>query len=156
MARSIETEIEINGTATQVWEVLTDFGRYPEWNPFILRIAGTLQTGSKLRAVVQTPHFPKITIQPLLLKVEAEHELRWLGHWVVPKIFDGEHLFAIEPLGESKVNFVQKELFTGLLVPLLWRKMAGNILLGFENMSQALKKRVECREAQDKFIGYPP
>ena len=28
MARSIETEIEINGTATQVWEVLTDFGRY--------------------------------------------------------------------------------------------------------------------------------
>lgn len=150
MTRSIETEIEINGTATQVWEVLTDFGRYPEWNPFILRIAGTLQPGSQLKAVVQTPNFPKITIRPVLLKVEAERELRWRGHWVVPRVFDGEHLFAIEPLGEAKVNFAQKELFTGLLVPLLWGKMAGNIRLGFEKMSQALKKRIESREAQDK------
>jgi hypothetical protein len=147
MARSIETEVEIHGTAAQVWEVLTDFGRYPEWNPFILRITGTLQTGSQLKALVQTPHFPKITIRPLLLNVEAEHELRWLGHWIVPKVFDGEHLFAIEPLGEAKVNFVQKELFTGLLVPLVWGKMAGNIRLGFEKMSQALKKRIENQEA---------
>ena len=77
MARSIETEVEINGTASQVWEVLTDFGRYPEWNPFILWITGTLQTGSQLKAVVQTPNFPKITIRPVLLKVEAEHELRF-------------------------------------------------------------------------------
>jgi hypothetical protein len=153
MARSIETEIEINGTATQVWEVLTDFGRYPEWNPFILRIAGTLRTGSRLKAVVQTPHFPKITIRPVLLNVEAEHELRWLGHWVIPRIFDGEHLFAIEPLVGSRINFVQKELFTGLLVPLLWRKMAGNIRLGFEKMSQALKKRIESREVQHKIRG---
>ncbi len=153
MTRSIETEIEIEGTATRVWEVLTDFNRYPEWNPFILRIAGTLQTGSRLKAVVQTPHFPKITIRPVLLRVEVEHEFRWVGHWLVPKIFDGEHLFAIEPLGGSKVKFVQKELFSGLLVPLLWGRMAGNIRLGFDKMSQALKKRIESREAQDNIRG---
>jgi len=145
MAKSIETEIEINGTATQVWEVLTDFERYPEWNPFILRIAGTLQTGSRLKAVVKTPNLSKITIRPVLLKVNVGQELRWLGHWVFPKVFDGEHLFAIKRVGDSKVKFVQKELFTGLLVPLFWGKMAGNIRLGFESMSQALKKRVESR-----------
>ena len=150
MTRSIETAIEIHGAATRVWEVLTDFERYPEWNPFILKIAGTLQTGSRLKAVVQTPNLPKITIRPLLLNVEVGRELRWLGYWMIPRIFDGEHLFAIEPLGASRVNFVQKELYTGLLVPLIWGKMAGNIRLGFEMMSQALKERIESRQVQDK------
>ena len=113
MARTIETEIEINGTATQVWEVLTDFGRYPEWNPFILRIAGTLQTGSRLKAVVQTPHFPKITIRPVLLNVDAEHELRWLGHWVIPRFLTGNTFSSIESLGGSKSIFCKKSCLPG-------------------------------------------
>jgi hypothetical protein len=37
-------------------------------------------------------------------------------------LFDGEHIFAVEPIDGGKTRFVQRELFSGLLVPLL-RKM---------------------------------
>ncbi len=29
--KQIHTEIEIDATPEEVWGVLTDFGRYPEW-----------------------------------------------------------------------------------------------------------------------------
>ena len=40
MALEIETKIRINASPKQVWDVLIDFERYPEWNPFIKSIKG--------------------------------------------------------------------------------------------------------------------
>ena len=36
----IHTEIEINAPASRVWEILTDFGSFPQWNPFIRQVSG--------------------------------------------------------------------------------------------------------------------
>jgi hypothetical protein len=33
-----ETEAEINAPATLVWGVILDLDRYPEWNPFIVKV----------------------------------------------------------------------------------------------------------------------
>ncbi|MGZ5382453.1 MAG: SRPBCC family protein [Acidimicrobiia bacterium] len=38
--RSIETSIEIDAQPARVWEVLTGFERYPEWNPFVASLHG--------------------------------------------------------------------------------------------------------------------
>ena len=59
-----------------------------------------------------------MTFRPTVLKVEPNREFRWLGHLLFPGLFDGEHIFTIEPLGEGHVRFTQREVFTGLLVPL--------------------------------------
>jgi len=48
MSSQIATTVEIDATPERVWKVLTDFGAYPEWNPFITRIAGPLQAGGQL------------------------------------------------------------------------------------------------------------
>ena len=34
----IESDIEIEAPAAEVWRVLTNFARYPEWNPYAIRI----------------------------------------------------------------------------------------------------------------------
>jgi uncharacterized protein YndB with AHSA1/START domain len=31
--RELRDEIEIEATPERVWEILTDFAAYPEWNP---------------------------------------------------------------------------------------------------------------------------
>lgn len=40
MAPSISTEIEIAAPPATIWAVLTDYERYPEWNPFLTKISG--------------------------------------------------------------------------------------------------------------------
>jgi len=38
----LRNEVEINGTVEQIWEVLTGFAHYAEWNPLIQHVAGAL------------------------------------------------------------------------------------------------------------------
>jgi hypothetical protein len=61
----------------------------------------------------------------------------------MPGLFDGDHLFSIERLGSSRIRFVQREIFSGLLVSFLMRGLDAKIRLGFEQMNQALKLRTE-------------
>jgi hypothetical protein len=42
------TTIPIRASADTVWEVLTGFERYPEWNPSVSSISGKLEPGSTL------------------------------------------------------------------------------------------------------------
>ena len=57
--------------------------------------------------------------------------------------FDGEHIFTIEPLEAGDVRFVQREIFTGVLVPLFMRWLEKDTRRGFEEMNRALKLRAE-------------
>ena len=62
----------------------------------------------------------------------------------MPGLFDGEHVFTIEALGENRVRFMQREIFTGVLVPLFARSLDTDTLRGFNEMNQALKGRAEA------------
>jgi hypothetical protein len=66
--------------------------------------------------------------------------LRWL---VIPGLLDGKHIFTIEPLGVKRVRFIQREILTGLLVPIFMRFLEMNTRRGFEEMNKALKVRAE-------------
>jgi len=70
--------------------------------------------------------------------------MRWVGHLLVPGLFDGEHSLVTEPLEENRVRFVQHEAFKGVLVRLLARSLDKNTLRGFEQMNEALKERAEA------------
>ena len=84
-----------------------------------------------------------MTFRPTVLKAEPNRELRWIGRLLIPGLFDGEHIFNIEPLGTNRVRFVQREIFTGLLVPLFAKGLDTDTQRGFEEMNQALKVRAE-------------
>jgi hypothetical protein len=79
---------------------------------------------------------------PAVLSVRPERELRWLGHLFVPGIFDGEHYFLLEPIGEDGTRFTQGEKFSGLLVGIL-SGMLSSTRAGFEAMNTALKLQAE-------------
>ena len=95
-----------------------------------------------------------MTFRPTVMKVEPGRELRWLGHLLVPGIFDGEHIFEIEELESDRVRFVQREVFKGLLVPLLARSLDRDTQRGFEEMNRALRERVETTD-QVRWLGPP-
>ena len=142
--KHISSEIQINATPQRVWEVLTDFAELPQWNPFIRSAEGVVKEGERLKVYIRPPNGMGMTFTPTVLKAHEGSELRWIGRLLMPGIFDGEHYFIIEPLGEGHVRFTQGEKFTGVLVPLfgimgIFRKTQA----GFEEMNQALKQRAE-------------
>ncbi len=141
--KELRTEIEIQASAERVWQILTDFASFPKWNPFIRRAGGEPRIGARLVVFLQPSGAGAKTFRPEVLKAEPNRELRWLGHLLVPGLFDGEHIFTIEPLGANRVRFVQREIFTGLLVPLFAHGLDTGTLRGFEEMNRALKIQAE-------------
>lgn len=139
----IETDILIQGSADKVWRVLTDFGNYPAWNPFIQEVSGPVQTGARLKVRIAPPGWKAMTIQPTVCTVAPGAELRWLGHLGFPGLFDGEHIFQIEQAGRDQVRFQQSERFRGLLAPLLPGALYEKTRRGFAAMNLALKATVE-------------
>lgn len=141
--RELRTEIEFEGTTKEVWDVLTDLPAYGEWNPFIKRIQGEPRTGAKLEVRMEPEGERAMTFRPTVLTVEPGREFKWLGHLLVPGIFDGEHRWLIEETGPGRVRFTQSERFGGILVPLLWKKLRdGGTAKGFRAMNEALAARV--------------
>ena len=143
--QEIRTEIEINDTAEKIWNVLTSFDSFPDWNPFIKRIEGELKIGAKLKVYLEPPGGKGMTFKPIVKKVNPNVELRWLGHLILPGIFDGEHIFEIEKIDDMKVRFIHRENFSGLLVPFLWKQLSTSTRQGFELMNKSFKERIEAK-----------
>jgi hypothetical protein len=141
--KEISAEIEIEAPAERVWEVLTDFAKFPEWNPFIRQMSGEPRTGAKLEVHLEPPGGRAMSFKPKMLNVETNREMRWLGRLLIRGLFTGEHSFSIEALDEKGVRFVQHEKFTGLLVPFLAKSLDKDTKSGFEAMNRALKERAE-------------
>ena len=141
--KELRTAIEISASAEEIWKVLTDFETFPAWNPFIQSIAGQAITGNRLNVRIVPPGGQAMTFRPTVTQVKVNRELRWLGHLGLPGIFDGEHIFELEPLSEQRTKFVQRECFKGILLPLLWKTLNSKTRKGFEQMNQRLKQRTE-------------
>ncbi|MCA1992437.1 MAG: SRPBCC domain-containing protein [Coleofasciculus sp. S288] len=141
--KELHSEIEIQASDERVWKLLTDFASFPQWNPFIRKVSGEAKQGQRLKVRIQPSDGGGMTFQPIILKVEPNRELRWLGHFLLPGLFDGEHIFMIEPLGENRVRFVHREIFKGKLVPLFTSQLDKDTKRGFEEMNQALKIQAE-------------
>jgi len=141
--KTLRSEIEIQATPERVWQLLTDFASFPDWNPFIRTASGAIEVGGRLEVLIQPSGTSAMTFRPRVLNVEPARELRWLGHLVVPGLFDGEHIFMIESIGDHRVRFVQQELFRGILVPAFSRRLDRDTQRGFDEMNRALKTRAE-------------
>ncbi len=140
--RHIERSVTINTSADRIWQILVDFARYPEWNPFVTSVAGEPIVGKRLRVRLRPPGGMDMTFEPRVLVASPGRELRWIGRLFFPGLFDGEHRFTIEPIAGNSCRLVQAEKFTGLLVSLFGKGFDATGA-GFEQMNQALKARAE-------------
>ncbi len=146
--KELRTEIEIDAPARRVWDVLTDFESLPEWNPFMQRASGELTPGATLEIHLKLPDGMGMTFKPRVLVAEPGRELRWVGSTLFPGIFDGEHIFEIEPVDGGSCRLVQREQFSGVLVWPMLAMIGGKTRRGFEAMNQALKARAEAGPGQ--------
>lgn len=143
LVREIRAETVIAAPPEAVWRVLTDFAAYPDWNPFIRSIERKPWVGTRLSVEIRPPGMKSMRFRPKVLRVAKGHELRWVGRVLIAGLLDGEHRFTIIPEGDGS-RFVQAEVFTGLLVPIVaLTETLRATQLGFLLMNRALRERVE-------------
>jgi hypothetical protein len=138
--RQISATIQISAPPAQVWAILTDLARYPEWNPLFRQASGQVTVGSRLTLKSVHPANGRLmTVRPKVLVAEPARQLRWRAS--LPGIMTGEHSFTLSP-ADGGTQLVQTETFRGLLVP-----FSGTIISRtqpqFQALNQALKQRAE-------------
>jgi hypothetical protein len=137
--KELRTWIDIDAPPERLWEVLMDFKSFPDWNPFMKEIKGDPKEGEQLQVLMKRMKGKDITIKPTVMKSVPNKEFRWLGK--IPG-FHGEHIFEIQPK-ENGIRFIQREVFTGFLVPFIGNKIVNDTRPSFDRMNHALKHRVE-------------
>ncbi|MGY1695186.1 SRPBCC family protein [Geodermatophilus sp. SYSU D00814] len=143
MSRRLTSEIDVDAPPERVWQVLTAFSSYADWNPFIVRAEGEARTGARLTLRMQPVGGRAMTLRPTVLEAVAGQRLRWLGRLGVPGLLDAEHSFHLEPRSGGGTHLVQDEVFRGVLLPLVGRSLDRGTRPAFGLMDRALKERAE-------------
>jgi hypothetical protein len=139
--RTITRTIELDAPPEEVWHVLVDTAAHSDWNPFITELHGSVEVGNRIDVRITPPGGRPMSFHPTVTDVEAGRKLAWLGHLLLPGLFDGAHSFALEPLPAGRTRLVQSETFRGLLVWFSGRLLQ-NTEAGFTAMNEALRRRV--------------
>ena len=140
--KKIKTEIVIDKDVSTVWNVLTDFESYPNWNPFVRSIEGEKYIGKKESVTCNTAGGKMVSFKPIIIKLETDREFRWKGKLGFRGIFDGQHYFKLEKMGENQTKFIHGEDMSGVLVSLMGKTL-NKMNDSFEMMNEALKKECE-------------
>jgi hypothetical protein len=141
--KSLHAAIDIDAPAERVWQVVSDFGKYADWNPFIVRAAGEPRVGERLDITIAAPGMKPVSFRPRVLDVEPGRLIRWKGEFKLPGLFDGRHALIVDALDGGRSRFTTHEDVTGILLPFVGKVMTAS-QQGFELMAQAVKKRAEA------------
>jgi hypothetical protein len=138
--RTVSATIEIDASPQEVWAILTDLSRYPEWNPLFRSAAGEVTVGKRIALrSVHPANGRTMTVKPKVVAAEPGTELRWTSS--LPGIMTGEHSFVLSP-ANGGTRLVQSETFRGMLVPLAGKTL-DRAAASFQALNEALKKRAE-------------
>ena len=141
--KSLHAAVEIDVPAERVWQVVSDFARYCDWNPFIVRSAGEPRVGERLDITIAAPRMKPVSFRPRVLDVERGRLIRWKGEFKLPGLFDGRHALIVDPLDGGRSRFTTHEDVTGILLPFVGRVMTAS-QQGFDLMARAVKERAEA------------
>jgi hypothetical protein len=138
---TIDTAIDISAGRDAVWDVLTDFANYKEWNP-VMRIEGAPEVGTKLVVHLTGAGGAGMSFRPKVLAATPGKELRWLGTLGLAGIAAGEHFFVLTTNDDGTTRLHHGERYSGALVALA-KHDSGNNDANYQAFSEALKHRVE-------------
>ena len=140
-----ESHIDIEASPARVWDVLTDFGRYAEWNPLFPIVEGSIANGSRVRLALKPPFGKRIALRGRIVRVEAERELIPRCGTLVPGLYQCESSFRIES-ADGKVRLHHHETYGGGLMVIVAGGQGERMREGCFALNLAIKRRAEDQD----------
>ncbi len=131
-------ETTIAAPAETIWAILTDAYNYPKWDPNMERLEGTVALGQKITAhtKISDRAFP-VTVSVF----EPNRSMVWRSGMPLG-LFKGERSFVLTDNGDGTVQVRVRELFSGLLLPLIGRTIP-DLQPTFDQFVAGLKAEAE-------------
>ena len=142
--QEISTEIEISAPPEKVWGIIANVEKWHEWSPIINQSSGTADLGSKVVITMagkeEGVDGPKYS--PTITKFESPKLFRWSAQMMAGFIFTNDKVFELVAT-ETGTRVIHKELFKGLMAPLMCGTMEKGVPPMLKSMNQALKEMAE-------------
>jgi hypothetical protein len=135
---SASTNIEAAPEA--IWAILTDAASYPEWDPWAIRIEGTIALGETIKAFTKLS--PDRAFPAKVTEFVPGRKMGWTGGMPLG-LFKGVRTFSLTPKADGTVDFCLREKFSGLLFPLFGKSLP-DMTEPFEDFVAGLKARAEA------------
>jgi hypothetical protein len=113
------TEVVIDAPRSRVWQQVTHFDAYSEWNPFVIAAHADFAVGKTIRFLEDLKQFGQHWITAEFLVIDPPHSFVWRGHFAVPYLFTVCHYFEFAALSDTQTRFRQMHKNSGLLIPFL-------------------------------------
>ncbi len=133
------TTTTINATPEVIWSILTDAAAYPEWNPTVSGIDGTIAPDEEI--TVHAKISPDRAFPVNVSAFEPGRRMVWSSGMPLG-MFKGVRTFTLTPRGDE-VEFAMEEVFSGLMEFLISRSIP-DLTPSFEEFAAALKAKAEA------------
>lgn len=137
--KSFQAETTISAESEAIWSLLTNAPGYPAWNETIERIDGVIAAGETIK--VHAKINPGRTFPVKVTSFAPPERMVWTGGMPLG-LFKGERTFTLTAATEG-VRFTMREVYTGLLAPLIGRTVP-DLQPAFDEFATALKRRAEA------------
>jgi hypothetical protein len=139
--KQYHTEIIINADRETVWAFLTDFAKYPDWNPLVGKLTGKMEEGETIETYIVPLNN---TYKPILLSFKPNQELVWQGSQVANFLLAGKHYYRLESISAKQTKLLHGEYFTGVfsyfIPPKLLKKMENVFILHNQSLKNLTEK----------------
>ena len=138
----IEKTLEINAPAAIVWEVITDLGKYREWNPFLLECRTSFKPGDPIDLTVKLMARPQAQREWVVEYVEGQRFAYRMKP--VPGTLSSFRSHEVEALGPDRCRYRSYFHLAGWMRHLVVALLGGRLQAGFAGMTAGIQHRAEA------------
>lgn len=142
--------VDIAAPAELVWAVLVDLERYPQWNPFTVKVESSLRLGEPVNLYLPDPSRPGelLLVVEQLADFEPPRLLAWEMHATADNPDAARREQHIEATGPASCRYHTTDLFLGPTAPSVMENHGPWVKQGFDAIALALKSRAETLQRE--------
>ncbi|MDF3932873.1 SRPBCC domain-containing protein [Pseudomonas citronellolis] len=141
--------VEIAAPAELVWAVLVDLPRYPQWNPYTVKVESSLRLGEPVNLFLPDPTRPGELLQVIeqLASFEPPRLLAWEMHASADNPDAARREQIIEATGPASCRYHTTDQFLGATADTVMAMHGAWVKQGFDAVALAVKARAEALHA---------
>ena len=132
-------ETVLQTTTDRVWDLLSDFSLYPQWNPLFPKITGSGAAGDRHELVIHLPGIDPFNV-PATLERNTEGTLAWRSAFLGRPLLAWTFSCRIEAESPERLKVRLDWKFSGVLAPLFRFALGRPMQEGMEQLNQALHR----------------